>query len=107
MVFLLSLLDRREINRSLAAQLKAKLNFGDSNDVDHHSEEQQEQNEQLDSSRTTNNHHGKFCLLCVCVCSHLFLPPWTKKRTQETIISVPEKLLFDSCSSSSPSLRVD
>jgi hypothetical protein len=54
----LFVLDRREINRNLAQQLKAKLNFDDSNDVDQ-SEEQQEQNEQIDSSLTTNNHHGK------------------------------------------------
>jgi len=60
-------LDRREINRNLAKQLKAKLNFDD-NDADH-SEEQQEQNEQFDSSLTTNNHHGKCYLLYVCVLS--------------------------------------
>jgi hypothetical protein len=58
-IFSLFILDRREINRNLAQQLKAKLNFDDSNDVDHSEEEQQEQNEQIDSSFTTNNHHGK------------------------------------------------
>ncbi|CAF0868746.1 unnamed protein product [Adineta steineri] len=52
------ILDRREINRNLAKQLKEKLNFDDGNDIDR-SEEQQKQNEQFDSSLTTNNHHER------------------------------------------------
>jgi len=50
----MNLKDRREINRNLAQQLKAKLNFDENNDNDR-SEEQQ--NEKFDSSSTTNNHH--------------------------------------------------
>jgi hypothetical protein len=62
--FFFLIIDRREINRNLAQQLKAKLNLDDNCNVDR-SEEQQKQNEQFDSSLTTNNHHGKCCLLCV------------------------------------------
>lgn len=55
-------LDRREINRNLAAQLKAKLNFDETETFDHVKVDE-EQNEENDSSRTTSNHHGEFCLL--------------------------------------------
>jgi len=63
-------IDRREINRNLAAQLKTKLNFDQ--ETSHMNNQSIEKNEQIDSSLTSNNHHGKCLLLSffffVCVC---------------------------------------
>jgi len=62
-------IDRREINRNLAAQLKTKLNFDQ--ETSHMNNQSIEKNEQIDSSLTSNNHHGKCLLLSffffVCV----------------------------------------